>query len=318
MPAMFIFRLMLLELPNLIGLLLPLGFYVALLLAYGRLYADSEMTVLHACGYGPQQLLKHSLIMAFMVASLVMVIVLWLSPMIAVERTKLLRTTGVQMLIKTIMPGHFRLLANGHDVFYVESMDRHHTVAKGVFLARQTLQKGVEQWEVLWADKAYAKTDPVTEEDYVVMKHGKAYLGTPGLADYRIAFFEQLEARLPHPEFTFKSDDLRTVETRQLWPVNNSDPLKAAEIQWRLSVPLMVLVLTWVGVPLSRVNPRVGKYAKLLPAIILFFVYANFMFITRSWIIAEKIPVWLGMWWLHGVVVLLGAVLLWRNRVRPA
>ena len=59
-PGMIILKLMMLELPNLMGLLLPLGFYVALLLSYGRLYADSEMTVLRACGYGPMQLIKHS------------------------------------------------------------------------------------------------------------------------------------------------------------------------------------------------------------------------------------------------------------------
>ena len=323
-PAMFILKLLMLELPNLMGLLLPLGFYVSLLLAYGRLYADSEMTVLHACGYGPLQLLKHSLIMASMVACGVMVIVLWASPLIAVERTKLLRTTGVQMLIKTIVPGHFRPLPGGRDVFYVESMTRDHTVANGVFLARLTQKKEansvdlIDQWDVLWADEAYAKTDPVTQEDYVVLKSGQSYAGTPGHADYQVASFETLEARLPHPAYTFKPDDLRTVSTGELWPLNNPDRAKAAELQWRLSIPLMVMVLTLVGVPLSRVNPRAGKYAKLLPAIVLFFVYANFMFIVRGWIVAGKIPIWLGMWWLHALVALLGILLLWRNRVRLA
>ena len=317
-PAMFIFKLMMLELPTLMGLLIPLGFYVALLLAYGRLYADSEMTVLHACGYGPWQLLKHSLIMASMVACVVTVIVLWASPKIAIERTKLLRTTGVQMLIKTIMPGRFRPLPGGQDVFYVESMSRDHRVAEGVFLARLTQKKGVDQWSVLWADEAYAKTDLATEEDYVVLKSGKAYVGAPGHADYQVASFDTFEARLPHPEFSFKREDLRTLSTHRLWPLNNPDPAKAAELQWRLSMPLMVMALTLVAVPLSRVNPRAGKYAKLLPAIVIFFVYANFMFIARGWVVAEKIPIWLGLWWLHAWVAFFGVCLLWRNHTRLA
>ncbi len=64
----------------------------------------------------------------------------------------------------------------------------------------------------------------------------------------------------------------------------------------------MVLTLTLVGVPLSRVNPRAGKFAKLLPAIVLYIIYANFMFVARDWLLSEKIPIWLGMWWLQLIV----------------
>ncbi|MCP0914103.1 MULTISPECIES: LPS export ABC transporter permease LptF [Legionella] len=316
-PAMFIMKLMMLELPNLMGLLLPLGFYVALLVAYGRLYAESEMTVLQACGYGPNQLLKHSLIMATVVAVLVLIIMIWASPVIAIERAKLLRTSGIQTLIKTIVPGRFRELPGGRQVFYVEEMNPAHTVAKNVFLAKLGEKDGKQQWNILWADKAFAKTDAQTFEDYVVFEEGKAYQGIPGSADYEIAEFGNYEARLPHPVVALKND-IRTSDTASLLPLNNPDTRKAAELQWRLAVPLMVLTLTLVAVPLSRVNPRAGKFAKLLPAIVLYIIYANFIFVARDWLIVGKIPVWLGMWWLHLAVALLGLFLIWRNQVKLA
>jgi lipopolysaccharide export system permease protein len=315
-PAMFIVKLMMLELPNLMGLLLPLGFYVSLLLAYGRLYADSEMTVLHACGYGQRDLLKQSLIMAAFVAIVVAIIVLWGGPKIAIERTKLLRTTGVQMLIKTIAPQRFRALPGGRDVFYVEAMNRDHSAAHGLFLARLISKNDREQWHIIWARQAYLQADSQVNSDYLVLKSGKSYLGTPGQADYQVALFDQLDLRLPAPDFTFKSGDLRTTMTRDLWPLNNPDRTKEAELQWRISIPLMVIVLTLIAVPLSRVNPRMGKYANLLPAIVIFFVYANFIFIVRGWILADKIPTWLGLWSLHGVFAGLGGLLLWHNRSR--
>ena len=80
----------------------------------------------------------------------------------------------------------------------------------------------------------------------------------------------------------------------------------------------MVLTLTLIAVPLSRVNPRSGKFARILPAILIYIVYANFMFVTRNWIIAGKLPVWIGMFGLHLIVALLGVFLIWRNQVRPA
>jgi len=312
-PGMLIMKLMALELPNLLSLLLPLGFYVALLLAYGRLYAESEMTVLQACGYSSEQLLRHSLYMALVVA-FITAIMISVSPLIAFERATLLQTTGVQTLIQTIIPGRFRTIPSSEDVYYVESMNHQHTEANQIFLARRVSLHGKSQWDLLWADKAFVSTDKATNEEYLILEQGKKYQGEPGHADYQLAQFKEYKRRLPHPNVTIKND-IRTVSFASLWPYNNPDKVKAAELQWRLSIPIMVLVLTLVGVPLSRVNPRAGKYANLLPAIVLYIIYANFMFIARDWLAAGKVPVWLGMWWLHGIVALIGIGLMWRNKV---
>lgn len=316
-PGVFVMKLMMLELPNLLSLLLPLGFYVALLVAYGRLYAESEMTVLQACGYGPGRLLKHSFIMASVVALLVLIIMLWGSPLISTARATLMRTTGIQTLIQTISPGRFNAVPGGPQIFYVESMSRDHTVAENVFFAQSTPKNNEEQWDLLWAEHAFAQTDKNTFEDYVVLENGHKYQGVPGQADYQVAHFTTYKARLPHPTVSIK-EDLRTIRTAQLWPLNNPNPAKAAELQWRFSVPLMVLTLTFVGVPLSRVNSRSGKYAKLLPAIVLYIIYANLMFIARDWLAVGKTPLWLGMWWIHVLVLLVGLLLLWRNQVKPS
>lgn len=311
-PGVIIMKLMALEVPNLMGLLLPLGFYISLLLAYGRLYADSEMTVMQASGYGPMQLLKHSMMMASVVALIVAVALIWASPHIAVERAKLLRSSGVQTLIKTLMPARFHSI-NGDQVFYVQSMNREHTEAEQVFFAK--IDQG--KWDVLWADKAYAEVDPKTSEDYVVLADGKEYQGVPGAADYQVVEFKEYRARLPHPTLSIK-DDTRTLTTAELWRTYRDNPAKAAELQWRFSIPLMVLTLTLVAVPLSRVSPRSGKFAKLLPAVIVYILYANFMFIFRDAIAHSQLAAWQAMLLLHGGVAALGFFLIWRNQVKPA
>lgn len=316
-PGVIIMKLMMLELPTLLSLLVPLGFYIAMLVAYGRLYAESEMTVLQACGYGPNQLLKHSFIMAFLVAVIVAAVMIWASPYIYIERAKLLRTTGIQTLVQTIMPGRFHAINDGQEVFYVQAMSRDHTKAEQVFLAKRSKEKDKVRWDVLWADNAFAETDTQTGEDYIILQQGKEYQGTPGRADYQIAEFGEYKARLPHPIVKI-SNDVRTLKTSSLLPMNNPDREKAAELQWRLSVPIMVLTLTLVAVPLSRINPRSGKYAKLLPAIILYILYANMMFIGRNAIVSGTIPQWLGLWWVHLLVAALGVFLIWRNQVKLA
>lgn len=313
-PGFFIVQLMLLELPTLLCLLLPLGFYMALLLAYGRLYADSEMTVLQACGFGEGQLLKHSLGMAVPMALMVLLIMLWLSPVIATERATLLRTAGLQVLIKTIMPGQFNVMGDGQQVFYVESMNKEHTVGRNIFLARS---QPSGQWDILWADKAALFNDPTAKKDALFLEQGYAYRGVPGQADYQIAEFGRYKTWVPKPEVDI-SPDLRTLKTRDLWQEGSLTREKMAELQWRFSVPLMVLTLTFIAVPLSRLNPRSGKYAKLLPAILIYMIYANFMFVARGWVALGKVPTWLGVWWLHALMALLGLFLYWRHQVKPA
>lgn len=314
-PVMIIMKLMMLELPNLMGLLLPLGFYVALLIAYGRLYAESEMTVLKACGYGQSDLFKHSFIMAFFVFLVVLVIMIWVSPMIATERAKLMKSTGPKTLIQTIVPGRFRQTSSGKEVFYVESMSRNHQQAQHIFLARTVIKDNKPQWNILWADRAFAQTDVKTLEDYIVLEQGREYEGSPGKANYQVAQFKDYKIRLPHPRLVIQ-DDIRTAATHDLIKNYASNLKKSAELQWRLSIPLMTLVLTLVAIPLSRVNPRSGKFAKLLPAILIYIIYANFMFVSRDWIVSGKVPLWLGMGWLHVVIGLIGIILIALNRVR--
>lgn len=316
-PGVIIMKLMMLELPTLLCLLIPLGFYIAMLLAYGRLYAESEMTVLRACGYGPNKLLKHSIIMATVVAFIVAIVMIWGSPLIYIERAKLLRSTGIQTLVQTIMPGRFHAINEGKEVFYVQSMSRDHSKAEQVFLAKRTKVDDKTRWDVLWADQAFAESDPKTGEDYIILQNGKEYQGVPGHADYQIAEFGQYKARLPHPVVKI-SEDFRTISTANLFPFNNTDRAKAAELQWRFSVPIMVFALTLIAVPLSRINPRSGKFAKLLPAIIIYIVYANLLFIARDAMVSGKMPQWLGLWWVHLCIIAFGLLLIWRNQAKLA
>ena len=56
------------RIPGFLEIILPLGFFLGILMAYGRLYLDSEMTVLTACGTSLRRLVMITLVPA--VASL--------------------------------------------------------------------------------------------------------------------------------------------------------------------------------------------------------------------------------------------------------
>ena len=91
------------------------------------------------------------------------------------------------------------------------------------------------------------------------------------------------------------------------------DPAAAAELQWRLSMPLGVLTLALLALPVGRVDPRSGRYGRLLVAVLIYVLYVNLLALAQTWTERGAIPPALGLWWVHGLVVLLGGVLLLRQ-----
>lgn len=311
MPGLIVFQLMLLEIPNLIGLLLPLGLFMALLLAYGRLYAENEMMVLQACGFSQSQLLRVTLLITALVMVVVSVIVLWVSPIVSRDRDHLLTGGGVSAFIETLVPGRFYSLSGGKKIFYAEGISKRSNFASDLFMAEHIPAQGdnPEQWRIVTSVAGQLKQNTSLGEDFLLLKQGKEYIGNPGDLDFQVIEFEQYQARLPQATPRIRKWE-SALPTKKLFPINNQDLKKAAELQWRLSIPLMTLVLALLAVPLSRVNPRQGKYAKILPSIVIYFIYANMLFVGRDWIVDAVVPVWLGMWWLH-LSMLAFAGILW-------
>jgi len=313
LPGIFVFRLMMLEVPNLLGLILPLGLFLGFLLAYGRLYADSEMTVLTACGFGRKQLALYSLIIGLIVTAVVAFLFLYLSPKILADRNQIMFQGRSASLVDTVIPGRFQVASGGKRVVYVQTMSGDRKHVNNIFLAqKETSKTGDSHWSVISAEKGYEKNDAPSEGRFVALKNGYRYDGKPGQKDFQVAHFGEYVFRVPDipSRTTLKNNAL---PTSKLWPINNADPKKAAEIQWRLSLPLSVLLLTLLAVPLSYVKPRQGKYAKLLPAGLIYILYANLLFIARSWVAHGKVSPLIGMWWLHAALLLLITILFFRK-----
>lgn len=318
LPGMIVFQLLMLEVPNLLGFLLPLGLYMAILVAYGRLYAESEMIILQASGFTQKQLIANVMALALITALITGALMIWANPVIAHDRQQLIKGGGVAALIQAIIPQRIQAIEKGQRVFYVDHMSRDHKDAEGIFLAQREKtpnKKGEAVWSLVWADKGFSEEDKQGGQ-FVTLQKGQEYKGAPGSADFQMIAFEKYQVRLPSQDDTAYKNDMGTVPTAQLWPLNNKDLRKASELQWRLSVPIMVFILALLAIPLSKVDPRRGKLAKILPAIILYIVYANLMFIARDWMVAGWVPSWLGLWWVHGLILILALFLLIRENKR--
>ena len=143
---------------------------------------------------------------------------------------------------------------------------------------------------------------------------GMQYEGVPGSAQLRVVAFSQYGARVAIPATHFVPTDEGDLSTFHLWQTLKKDPTNLGimtELQWRASMPIATLILGLLAVPLSRTNPRQGKFSHLLPSLLIYIFYLNMMLVSQSWLKSGKIPPILGLWWLHGLMLIFTVALYW-------
>lgn len=305
--ASIIWELIILESPRFLAILLPFSLFLAILFTYGRLYADYEMTVLNACGFSLGRLMRLSLPFIFLLTFLVAGLNLWLNPFLLSYRNKLLNQTGTAVELQTVQPGSFQQTNGGHRIIYVESVSADHKSVKNIFLAQtnpQELPSEVTPWTILSANSGYQMVNPVTKEPFFIAVDGKRYQGIPGQKDYYITQFVKYGIRIDlDTTATNKQQD--ALPSITLWNASQANkPSFFSELQWRLSAPISILLLALLAIPLSRVNPRQGKYLHILPAIVIYIMYLNLLLVGRNWVENGDISYRWGLWWIHGLLIL--------------
>lgn len=305
------------RLPGFLQLILPLGLFLGILLAYGRLYLESEMTVLSATGMSNRRLLSYTMAPAALVALLVAWLSLGLAPQGVAEVARILNQQDALTEFDTLVPGRFQSMKDGSRVTYTETLSEDRSQLGGVFITEKRMStpaKGGKAKEsgisVLVAEKGRQEIQ-ADGSRYLILENGYRYDGNPGQANYRATRYETHGVLLPKPSVNSEIGEREAIPTRELF--GSKDLRHQSELQWRLSIPLLVFIVTLLAVPLSRVNPRQGRFLKLLPAILLYMAYLSLLIAARGQLDKGKIPMQLGLWWVHVLFLLIGAGLfLWQ------
>lgn len=306
-----VLQVMCIQIPLLLGFMFPLGFFLGILISFGRLYIDNEMTIFNACGVSKLQILAMSLGFSCVVTFLVTILMFWVEPKMAWYRNHIFAKAAISSPIEKISPGRFQTI--GKWVLYSEGITRDHKKMTQVFAASipQKRPSGtllLPAIDVVTAQNAFQKVSAL-KENFIVLTKGYRYLGIPGSNKYQIVQFNEYGVRLPNkvPDVG-KPEEFMSLS--MLWKEKNTNPIAAAEWQWRIAMPISVIILTLFAVPLSEVKPRRGRFSRLFPAIIIYIIYLDLLFLGRTWIEKSSISPLLGLWWIHGLMLLLAIIIL--------
>lgn len=304
-------KLLGLQLPYLLGLLLPLGLYLGVLMSLSRMYAENEMTILFASGLSRLQLTKMMCIIASGIFVLVSILMFVINPLIASEKGKLLDSTSTGNFIASLVPGSFQETPGQDGVIYVKSLSTDKEVAQNLFIAKKVANKDIDKpdsWVIMSAGSG-RQQERNSGDTFVVAENGYRYQGTPGDNDFQVTQFDTYGVKIDTSYVAPAKRDADAVSTLDLLANRGQDLDYVSELQWRMSLPLSVFVLTLLGVAVSKVRPRQGRFHQLAPAIILYIIYANLIFIARDWVSNNTVSSVIGVWWVHALFVLLALLI---------
>ncbi|CBL45742.1 Predicted permease YjgP/YjgQ family [gamma proteobacterium HdN1] len=291
-----IFWVMLYKLPGFLELILPLGLFLGILLSYGRMYLENEMVVLEACGMSRGALVKHTLMPALCTALIVGFIANYVSPLCNTKAQTMLDEQKRKSALELLSPGQFHATRNAMTVTYIEDIDGKHKEMQNLFIVNYN-QANPEKIEITRAKRGDYQIHEDTGARYLVMKEGYRFEGSAGMAKFNRTAFDVYQLKLDPPrpleiegQYTLMSDAQLVLE---------GSLAARAELQWRMALPVLVPIIAYLAVILSKVNPRQGRYMKLLPSIVLYLVYLSLLLAVKNKIAKGKMDPELSLWAVH-------------------
>jgi lipopolysaccharide export system permease protein len=302
-----VFALVALTVLTYLPTVLTLTLFITVLLVVTRAYRDSEMVVWLASGQSLlawlAPVLRFSAPVVLLVAALSLVVSPWSSLQIAQSKERFSQRDDVSR----VAPGRFIESSDGSRVFFVETSDIASGIVRNVFVSHRS--QGREG--VIVAAEGVIKVLPEGDR-YLVLQSGRRYEGVPGEPSYRLVEFASYSIRIDsRPDAPITELNARNKPSLQLWRERSTWSL--GELLWRIGLPAVTLMLALLAVPLAHVNPRVGRSANLIVAVLAFMLYHNGMSIVQAWVQQGRMPFALAVWLPHALVAAIVAVLFLRR-----
>lgn len=289
-PARMILSIVGLNMPAMGLLMLPLSLYIGILLTFGRLYAESEITVMNATGIGNKFLIRAALYLAIITSSVAAFNAFWLAPWSQDKEAQLIEQLAAESSVDLLQKGQFQRSPDGSSVVFIDNIESRKL--QNVFVAQLAPRQSILP-SVMFSDSGEVK-ELSDGRQMITMHNGVRYEGVPTRLDYMITRFDQYEGLIGQRSVKAKGRDWQ--ETPTLALIRNPDSRAQAELQWRISLVLCIPLLTMLVVPLSAVNPRQGRFAKMGPAILIYLTYFLTISAMKSALEDGTIPIEIGMW----------------------
>jgi lipopolysaccharide export system permease protein len=284
---------------NLLPIILILTGFISVLMVVTRSYQDSEMVVWFASGLSLTRWIKPVLSFGWPIILFTALLSFIVTPWANLQSAEFRERFEKREDLAKISPGRFQESSAADRVFFVEAVAGDEAKVKNIFV--NTVQNG--RLSVVVAKEGTIELDQRGDK-VLVMQKGRRYEGIPNQSDFQIMAFERYGVLVSRQSQALVGDkSARSLSTLAL--LEDRSKFNMGELLWRVALPLMSLLLMLLAIPLSFVNPRGGRSANLLIALLLVVVYLNMVNVLQAMVVQGRLSFELAWWPIHLFAVLL-------------
>jgi lipopolysaccharide export system permease protein len=205
-----------------------------------------------------------------------------------------------------ITEGEFEVFKQGDIVFYASESKSLDTIGEQNMEEIFIYAFDDENPVIVLASEAKKYIDSESGSTYLRLKDGIRYTGIPSNENKNILEFDLYDLEIISGEFQksvaiyTRIEDKSTIDL-----IKEGGRYANAELQWRLSQPITVLILSVIGVFLGKTSPRGGKGVNLLIGVIVFMLYYNGLLVAKSSIELGQMDPIIGLWGIHLLMIIL-------------
>ena len=269
-PRDLIMPLLVLGVSNMADLILPLSLFLGVLVTFGRLYSDSEMVAMHACGVKKNLNYQVVFFLCILTCALTTINCIWFGPWSSLKQEQLVENAKINPSLAGLLAGQFQQTPDGNSVIYISNVDKNNL--ENVFIAKIN-PKDNQRPSIIIANKGKTGNDAQGNQ-IITLDDANRYEGTAQLKDFRITNFHNYMGIIKPKELDSNNDEINDVQQLSLTDLYETKTIKSeAEFYWRLTLIISVPLMAFLVIPLSISNPRQGRLAQILPALLLYLVY---------------------------------------------
>ena len=249
-----VFSIILFRIPEFLELILPLGFFLSIILTLGKFRAESEFVIMEQSGFNITKVYSLLCLPLSLIIILLFYFSSTLNPDLNTKANNLLSVKSLEDTYKSLTPGKFHKL-NEEALLFAKSKDR-----KGLTQIFFRIKDEENSEQILVANRF--DLNELTQ-DSLLFEEGSVYFRNEN-KDLSLIEFER-----------FKLNNVLLINN----PFVSEDPPKKMEsiILWSISLCVMTALSIFIAVPISKTSPRKGRYVRVLPGLLIFSLYSGFL-----------------------------------------
>ena len=283
-----------------IPIILTLSFFLSIIITISQFYKNSEAVVMNSIGLGDKgfiNIIQPIVIFLFLIVFFLTIFVVpWAKQHKSLAEDETINASEFSF----ISEGKFESFKDGEIVFYASDSSKLDSAGEQNMEEIFIYSSDNENPIIVFASEAKKYIDIKTKSTYLRLKDGVRYEGLPTNNNIKILDFEAYDLEIVSGEVIKSISNFSKIEEKNSVDLLVEGGLLAnAEMQWRFSQPISILILSVFGVFLGKSSPRSGKGVNLIIGLVVFMLYNNGLLLAKTSIENGQLSPIIGMWAIH-------------------